>query len=206
MSAPRMPASRNKRPRRKRGNGKATLDAESLFLVDARSACNGELVPDYALERRAWATDKEPTRSASPPMARLGSTSGAVCGAQRGSPACARGTAVSDRERARNKYFSIVFTGRPFEWIADRLRFEQDLNRPNFGVVIHGKLIMLCHFDFLKVTMLNSLVPRIKAPSQAHLGEHICLVPRTSVTPDLFGQPLSCRGAWRFFESCFGRI
>lgn len=89
---------------------------------------------------------------------------------------------MSDRERARNKYFSIDFTVCPFEWIADRLRFEQDLNRPNFGVVIHGKLIMLCHFDFLKVTMLNSLVPRIKGPSQSHLGEHIRLVHGSGIT------------------------
>jgi hypothetical protein len=130
MSAARIPANRNKRPRRKRGNLDLTPDGE--FPVATLSAGKGDSVPDYPFERRAWATDREPARSASPLIARLGSTSGALfvpgrgrssgggggppCGGGGGGPvcdggggpACALGTA-NERARVKSEYFRIVF-------------------------------------------------------------------------------------------------
>lgn len=127
MSAARIPANRNKRPTRRRRN--LDIIPDRKFPVATQFAGKGDSVPDYPFERRAWATDREPARSASPLIARLGSTSGALfvpgrgcsggggggggppCGGGGGGgggPACALGRA-NERARAKSEYFRIVF-------------------------------------------------------------------------------------------------
>ena len=144
MSAPRIPANRNKRPRGTRKNTPVTLGEKSFFPIEALSSDNGKSVPDYPLERRAWATDSEPARRASPLIARLGSTSGAVLGPSGLGlrlSACALGRAVSDRTTAKSEYFRIVF----------------NLCSPEKE---YRLLDNYAHsYPFSKVTALNSLVP-----------------------------------------------
>jgi hypothetical protein len=88
-----------------------TLSKKLFFPIEAQSSDN-ESVLDYPLERRAWATDREPARRARPLIARLGSISGAVCRGTAVGPglfcAFARTPGIAVSRIAKSEYFRIV--------------------------------------------------------------------------------------------------
>jgi hypothetical protein len=116
-------------------------------------------VPDHPFERRARATHREPTSSASPLSARLGSISGAVFASCLGwswPKAFALGKA-SDRAKAKREYFRIGFNSYPLSEQIDRLFWQYFNQLHSAGETDSG---LLCPIpDFRKVIKLNSFVP-----------------------------------------------